>query len=81
MIDTNFLSGDSLRQDHSGTHRPKKRQSCWDRVLQAYICTQEVGLFHSTLCTFHARGEFDSSECSDPGDSGEISILLFLNIS
>jgi hypothetical protein len=58
-----FLSGDSLRQVHSGTHRSKKWQSSWDRALWAYICTQEVGLFHSPLCTGLARREMVFQEC------------------
>ena len=49
--DHHFLSGDSLRQVQSGKHRPHKHQSTWDMVLQAYICSQEVGLFQNPLCT------------------------------
>ena len=49
--DHHFLSSNSLRRDHSGTHKPQKQQSSRDRVLWAYIYTQEVGLFHSPLCT------------------------------
>jgi hypothetical protein len=33
----------------SGEHRPQKKQSFWDTVLQAYICNQVVGLFQSSL--------------------------------
>jgi hypothetical protein len=47
--DHHFLSGDSLRWNHSGVHRPQKPQSSRDRVLQAYICIQEVGLFPNPL--------------------------------
>jgi hypothetical protein len=46
---SDFLSGDSLRQVHSGAHRTQKQYNSWDRVLQAYIFTQEVGLFHNPL--------------------------------
>ena len=59
-----FLSGDSLRQVHSEAHRLQKQQKSWDWVLQAYICRQEVELIHSPLCTFPARGELASRECS-----------------
>jgi hypothetical protein len=44
----------------SGEHR---QQSFWHRVLQAYICSQEVGLFHRPLCTGLARRELVSQEC------------------
>ena len=56
-------------------HRLQKQQSFWDRVLQAYICSQKVGLILSPLCTFPARRELASRECSDPQDSGEIAIF------
>jgi hypothetical protein len=39
------------------------KQSSWDRVLQAYICTQKVGLFHSFRCNFPAREELVYREC------------------
>jgi hypothetical protein len=42
----------------------------WDRHLLAYICSQEVELILSLLCTFPARGELASRECSDPGTQG-----------
>jgi hypothetical protein len=61
------LSGVSLRQVHSGKHRLQKQQSCWDRVLRAYICSQEVGLILSPLCTFPARGELASRKSLIPG--------------
>jgi hypothetical protein len=48
---------------HSGAHRLQKQQSSWDRVLPASICTQEVGLFHSPLCTGLARRELVSQKC------------------
>ena len=44
-------------------HRPQKWQSNWYRVLLAYICTQEVGIFYSPLYTFPARGELTSRKC------------------
>jgi hypothetical protein len=56
----------SLRWVHSEEHRPQKQQSFWDRVLRAYICSQEVEPILSPLCTFPARGELASRECSDP---------------
>ena len=78
-----FLSSDSRRQDHSGAHRPQKQQSSGDRVLRAYMCTQEVGLFHSPLCTVgtkrgqrkgrgiaHARPEF--LLCTEQADTREL---------
>ena len=58
--DPYFLSGDSLRLTHSREHRSQKQQSFWDRVLRAYICTQEVGLVISPLCTGLARRELVS---------------------
>jgi hypothetical protein len=63
--DCDFLSGVSLRWVHSGEHTPQKQQSSWDRVLWAYICSQEVEMILSPLCTFPARGEIASWECSD----------------
>ena len=58
-----FLSSDCLRrQDHPGAHRPQEQQSCWDRVLPASIFTQEVRLFHRSLCTGLARRELVSQE-------------------
>ena len=47
----------------SGEHRPQKQQNFRDRVLWAYICTQEVGMILSPLCTFPARGELASRKC------------------
>jgi hypothetical protein len=51
----------------SGAHRPQKQQSIWDRVLQVYICTQEVKLIVSPLCPFPAREELVFKECPDAG--------------
>jgi hypothetical protein len=33
------------------------------RVLQVYICTQEMGLFHNPMCTDLARRELVSQGC------------------
>jgi hypothetical protein len=44
-----FLSVHSLRWVHSGEHRPQKQESFWDRILQGYICNQEVSLIFSLL--------------------------------
>jgi hypothetical protein len=57
VLERIFLSGDSLRQVHSGVHRLQKQQNFWDRVLWAYICSQEVELIPSCLCTIPAREE------------------------
>jgi hypothetical protein len=46
---------------------PQKQQSFLDIVLQTFILSQEVKLILGPLCTFPARGEFASRECSDPG--------------
>jgi hypothetical protein len=53
--DLHFLSRVSLRQDHSGEHRPQKQKSFWNKVLWVYICSQELGLFCYPLCTGLAR--------------------------
>ena len=58
-----FFSSDALRRVHSGTHGPQEQQSNWDRLLWAYICTQEVELILSPLCTFPARGKLASRKC------------------
>ena len=39
--------------------------SSWDRVLPVAICIQELGPFHSPLCTGPTRGELVSRDCSD----------------
>jgi hypothetical protein len=39
----------SLRLDSSGDHKLQKQQNSWDRVLGAYICNQEVVLFHNSI--------------------------------
>ena len=51
-------------------HRQQKLQSFWDMVLQAYICGQKVELILGPLCTFPARGELASRECSDHRNQG-----------
>ena len=58
-----FLSNDFLRRVHSGVTRLQKPKSNWDRVLGAYLCSQEVGMFCSLLCTGHAKREQVSQEC------------------
>jgi hypothetical protein len=50
-------------------------ENIWDRALLAYICSQDMELVLSPLCTFPARGELVSRKHSDPRDSGEISIF------
>ena len=51
------------RWDQPGAHRLQKLQSNWDKVLPASVCTQELGLFHSPLCTVLARKELVFPEC------------------
>jgi hypothetical protein len=50
-------------QVYPGAHGPQKWKSSWDRVLLAYIYTQKVGLFCSSVCTCLARRELVSQEC------------------
>jgi hypothetical protein len=57
------VKSEIIRWGHSGAHRPQKQQSSCDRVLQAFICPQEIGLSPSPLCTFPARGEIASKKC------------------
>jgi hypothetical protein len=59
-----FLQWLSKAGPLTGAHRLQKQQTSWDRVLQAYIWTQEVGLILSPLCTGLARRELVSQECS-----------------
>jgi hypothetical protein len=46
-----FLFSDCLKWDHPGVHRAQEWWSSWDRVLPASMCTQELGIFHSLMCT------------------------------
>lgn len=47
--DCPLFSRVSLRQVCWGDPRPQKKHSFWDRILQAYICSQEVRLFPGVL--------------------------------
>jgi hypothetical protein len=60
--DLHFLFSVFLRWIHAGEHSPQKKQSLWNRVLLAYIRSQEVQLILSPLCTFPARGELAPRE-------------------
>lgn len=51
------------KADQSGAHRSQKQQSSWYRILLAFICTQEMWLFYSPLCTGLAKGELASRKC------------------
>jgi hypothetical protein len=51
-----FLSGDSLRWDHSGEHRPQKPQSSWDKVHGPTYVPRRWGC-STVLCALSLPGE------------------------
>jgi hypothetical protein len=55
----NLKGGEKMvkKYNHAGEHSLQKQQSFWDRVLWAYICSQEVELTLSPLRSFPAREE------------------------
>ena len=53
----------------------RSNRGSWTQSYGALILSQEVELILSPLCTFPARGELASRECSDPGTQGEITIF------
>ena len=60
--DHHFLSSDSLKWVHSEEQRIQKQQSSWDRILQAYICSQEVEMILSPLYIGLAKRKLVSQE-------------------
>jgi hypothetical protein len=54
-IDHHFLYTDSLKHVLSGAQQ-------LGRVLRAYICTQVVGMFYSSLCIGLTRRKLTSQE-------------------
>jgi hypothetical protein len=49
----------------------RTNRASWTGTLWAFILSQEAELTSRPLCTFTARGELASRECSDHWDSGQ----------
>ena len=78
-LDSHFLSNNCPKRDHPGSHMAQEQWNSWNRILLVTICTLELRLFHSPLCTGPTRRELVSQECWNKPTAGTSSSQIQLD--